>query len=91
MLEKCEHHPHCLTMVNIVYNSENYYVLEYPDQHGYEVVDKHAGHGTYLYGDVAKKFRTSIVHAIHEDASVERIDEFLADFGGSINFPVAIH
>jgi len=78
-------------MMNIVYNSENYYVLEYPDQHGYEVVDKHAGRGTYLHGDVARKFRTSIVDAINEDPSAERIDEFLADFGGSIDFPVAIH
>ena len=78
-------------MMNVVYNSENYYVLEYPDQRGYEVVDKHAGRGTYLDGAVAKKFRASIVHAINEDLSVERIDEFLADFGGLIDFPVAIH
>ncbi len=78
-------------MMNIVYNSDNYCVVEYPIQHGYEVVDKHAGRGTYFYGAVAKKFRNSIVHAINEDPSVECIDEFLAGFGGSIDFPVAMH
>jgi len=78
-------------MMNIVYNSENYYVLEYPDQHGYEVVDKHAGRGSYFCGDMASKFRVSIAHAINEDPSVERIDEFLAGFGGAIDFPVAVH
>jgi len=77
--------------MNIVYNSENYYVLEYPDQHGYEVVDKNAGRGTYFYGDIASKFRASIVRAINEDPSVERIDEFLAGFGGAVDFPITVH
>ncbi|HUO43312.1 MAG TPA: DUF3567 family protein [Burkholderiales bacterium] len=77
--------------MNIVYDSENYYVLEYPAQNGYEVVDKQAGRGTYLHGDVARKFRTSIIDVIAEDPSIERVDEFLADFGGPIDFRVAVH
>ena len=43
--------------MNIVYNSDNYYVVEYPQQLGYEVVDKQSGRGTYFQGDVAAKFR----------------------------------
>ena len=78
-------------MVHIVYNSDNYCVLEYPAQHGYEVVDKQASRGTYFHGDIARKFRASITQAVNEDPSIERIDEFLANFGGAIDFPVTIH
>lgn len=77
--------------MNIVYNSENYYVVEYPQQHGYEVVDKHAGRGTFFQGDVAVKFRESMMGALGEDPSSEHLDEFLSDFGGLINFPTIVH
>ena len=76
--------------MNIVYNSDNYYVVEYP-QHGYEVVDKQAGRGTYFEGDVAEKFRVSMMGAVGEDASPEHVDEFLSDFGGLINYPAIVH
>ena len=77
--------------MNIVYNSDNYYVVEYPLQHGYEVVDKQAGRGTYFQGDVAEKFRESMLGALGEDSSAEHVDEFLADFGGLINYPAILH
>ena len=77
--------------MNIVYNSDNYYVVEYPTQHGYEVVDKQARRGTYFQGDVAEKFRVSMIGALGEDSSPEHVDEFLSDFGGVINFPTTLH
>ena len=77
--------------MNIVYNSENYYVVEYPQQHGYEVVDKQASRGTYFQGDVAERFRTSMLGTLGEDPSPEHVDEFLSDFGVLINFPMTLH
>ena len=77
--------------MNIVYNSDNYYVVEYPVQHGYEVVDKQSSRGTYFQGDVAEKFRESMLGALGEDPSPEHVDEFLADFGGLIDFPMTMH
>lgn len=77
--------------MNIVYNSENYYVVEYPQEHGYEVVDKHASRGTFFQGDVAEKFRASMMGAFGEDPSAEHVDEFLSDFGGPISFSMTIH
>ena len=62
--------------MNIVYNSDNYYVVEYPVEHGYEVVDK---------------FRESMLGALGEDPSPEHVDEFLSDFGGLISFPMTVH
>ena len=77
--------------MNIVYNSENYYVVEYPQQHGYEIVDKQSSRGTYFQGDVAARFRESMLGAFGEDASPEDVDEFLSDFGGPVNFPMTVH
>jgi len=77
--------------MNIVYNSDNYYVVEYPVQHGYEVVDKQSSRGTYFQGDVADKFRESMLGALGEDPSPEHVDEFLAEFGGLIDFPMTMH
>jgi hypothetical protein len=77
--------------MNIVYNSENYYVVEYPQQHGYEVVDKQASRGTFFHGDVAEKVRASMMGAFGENPSAEHVDDFLSDFGGLINFPMTVH
>lgn len=77
--------------MNIVYNSENYYVVEYPLQRGYEVVDKQTSRGTYFQGDVAEKFRASMIGALGEDPSPDHVDEFLSDFGVLINFPMVVH
>jgi len=78
-------------IMNIVYNSENYYVVEYPVQHGYEVVDKQTSRGTYFQGDVAEKFRESMIGALGEDPSPDNVDEFLSSFGVLINFPMVVH
>jgi hypothetical protein len=78
-------------IMNIVYNSDNYYVVEYPLQHGYEVVDKHSSRGTYFQGDVAEKFRASMIGALGVDSSPEHVDEFLSDFGVLVNFPMTVH
>ena len=47
-------------MMNIIYSSDNYYVVEYPTQHGYELVDKHSRRGTFFQGDVADRFGQSL-------------------------------
>lgn len=77
--------------MNIVYNSENFYVVEYPQQHGYEVVDKQSGRGTYFGGNVAERFRVSMIGALGEDPSTDHLDEFLSGFGGPISFSTALH
>jgi hypothetical protein len=77
--------------MDILYNSDNFYVLEYLYGRGYEVMDKNAGRGTFLLGDVADRFRTSMIGAIQEDASVEHVDEFLAGFGLLSNYSTTLH
>ena len=77
--------------MNVIYNSDNYYVVEYPTQHGYELVDKHAARGTYLHGDAAEKFLESMRHAIAEDASAEHVDDFLDKLDVLFTLPVVFH
>ena len=77
--------------MNIIYASENYYVVEYPDQHGYELVDKRSQRGTYFQGDVAERFQQSLQAAVAEDASVERVDDFLGSFDILLNQPMVVH
>ena len=77
--------------MNLIYNSENYYVIEYPPQYGYEVVDRRVGRGTFYDGDAADKFRESMIGALSEDPSFEHLDEFLSDFGGLVNYSTTVH
>jgi Protein of unknown function (DUF3567) len=75
----------------IVYNSESYYVVEYPMQHGFEVVDKYAGRGAYLTGDLAERFRWSMKSVIAVSPSEEDVDEFLGELDALMTQRVAFH
>lgn len=77
--------------MNIVYNSDNYYVVEYPLGNGLELVDKHTARSTFFRGDVAEKFAASMKVVIAEDASADHIDEFLEQFDILLNTRVVYH
>jgi transcriptional regulator of nitric oxide reductase len=77
--------------MNIIYNSEHYYVVEYPSQRAFELVDKDMARGTFFQGDVAEKFAQSMKDAIAENATVEHVDEFLDGFDVLLNLPVVYH
>ena len=77
--------------MNVVYNSDNYYVVEYADRRGFELVDKHGRRSTFFHGDVGEKFAQSINGVIAEDASPENIDEFLGNFDVLMGQPLVLH
>jgi hypothetical protein len=77
--------------MRIVYNSDQYYVAEYPDGQGLELVDKRSSRGTFFRGDVAEKFAEAMNQAAGEEASTEHIDGFLDNFGVLLNLPVVYH
>ena len=77
--------------MRIVYNSDQYYVAEYPGQDGLELVDKRTSRGTYFNGDVAHKFADAMNAAVSEDSSAEHVDEFLDSFSVLLNSPVVYH
>ncbi len=67
-------------MMQVIYNSDHYYVVEYSDQHAYELVDKRSARGMLFQGDGAAKFMDFMRIAVGEDASVEHVDDFLGSF-----------
>ena len=77
--------------MNIIYASDNYYVVEYPAQHGYELVDKRVQRGTFFQGDVADRFARSLQDTVAAEPSEERVDEFLSSFDILLNQPLVIH
>ena len=77
--------------MNVIYSSDSYYVVEYAEQHGYELVDKLSARGTFFQGDVAERFVQSLQAAVAEDASVERVDDFLGSFDVLLNQPLVVH
>jgi len=72
--------PQARAMMQVIYNSDNYYVVEYSDQHAYELVDKRSARGMLFQGDGAAKFMQFMRIAVGEDASVEHVDDFLGNF-----------
>ena len=78
-------------MMNVIYSSENYYVVEYPDERAYELVDKWSARTRFFQGDVAVRFMQSMRSAVAEDASFEHVDEFLGGFDALLDRPVVVH
>ena len=65
--------------MDVIYNSSNYHVVEYPG-HGFEVIAKHTARGAYLTGAVAARFKAYLTQAAAEEASVEIVDEYLDEY-----------
>ncbi len=75
-------------MMQVIYNSDHYYVVEYSDQHAYELVDKRSERGMFFRGDGAARFMDFMRIAAREDASIEHVDDFLDSFDVLLNLRV---
>jgi hypothetical protein len=67
-------------MMNVVYNSAHYSVLAYPQQEGFELVDKDAMRMLFLQGPLAYHFSAAINGIPLEERDEETIDAFLDDY-----------
>jgi hypothetical protein len=76
--------------MNLVYNSDHFYVVEFPGD-GYELVDKQSGRGTFLQGPSADSFRDSMQSVIAHSPTIESVDEFLSGFDALLTQKVVIH
>ena len=77
--------------MQILYSSEHYQIVAYPGVDGYEVINKPAGVGTYLQGELAAAFRHSLAGVVAEDPTADSIDEFLGRFDALMNQPAVMH
>lgn len=77
--------------MQIVYNSDQFFIVAYPTEEAYEVIDKTAGVGSFFDGDLAHRFRDSMRDIAAKDPSPETIDDFIANFGLSLTLPAVYH
>ena len=77
--------------MNVMYSSENYYVVEFPGRHGIELVDKTTGRAGFLEGAVEVQFRATMADLAAGEPSVESVDEFLGLYDALLNHSVALH
>ena len=77
--------------MNVLYDSEHYYVVEFPGRHGIELVDKTTGRAGFLDGAVEVKFRASRADLAAGGPSVESVDEFLGHYDALLTNSVALH
>lgn len=77
--------------MNIVYNSEQFYIVEYPNM-GFEIVDKISAKGGYVDGLIGIGFQQALMGLLQESqGSEEKVDEFLADYNWLTIQPVTVH
>ena len=77
--------------MNVMYNSENYCVVEFPGRHGIELVDKTTGRAGFLEGAVEVKFRASLADFAASEPNTESVDEFLGLYDALLTNSVALH
>jgi hypothetical protein len=75
----------------VMYNSDNYCVVEFPGRHGIEVVDKTTGRAGFLEGAVEVKFRASMADLAAAEPSAESVDEFLGHYDALLTHSIAPH
>jgi len=85
--------------MNLIYNSEQYSVMEFGADKdggalhfgGYEITDKPAKRETFIGGEMAERFRQQVKELIASEPSMEEIDDFLGTYDALMNQPVTLH
>ncbi len=85
--------------MNLIYNSEQYSVVEFgaDDDNealrygGYEITDKAVKREFFLGGLQAVSFRKDVSDLIASDPSLEEVDDFLGQFDSYMMQSVTIH
>jgi hypothetical protein len=86
-------------MMNMIYNSEQYSVVEFGVDHnlealrfgGYEIVDKSGRREAFIGGKLAQSFRRDVNNLIASEPTVEEVDEFLGSYDVLMSQPVLLH
>jgi hypothetical protein len=77
--------------MNVLYDSPHFYMAEFPEREGIELVDKSAGRGGFFEGDLALKLRASMLHLFSDSPTEESVDEFLENYDALLTNPVVLH
>ncbi|OFZ98909.1 MAG: hypothetical protein A2Z64_02870 [Betaproteobacteria bacterium RIFCSPLOWO2_02_67_12] len=77
--------------MNVLYNSANYTVVEFPGRGGIELLDKTTRRAGFLEGAVEVSFRASMAGLAAERLDAESVDEFLGHYEALLINSVRVH
>lgn len=85
--------------MNLIYNSEQYSVVEFGSDAGsealrfggFEIVDKPSRREIFIGGHLAQTFREGVEELIAGEPSVEDIDTFLGQYDALMSQSVTLH
>jgi len=83
--------------MNIVYNSQQYAIVAYPVQQGFELVDKAASRSLFVQGSVARNLRKAIDDIPDNERDEESIDALLDvdalldEYCAGVARPIVVH
>ena len=90
-------------MTTMVYNSDNFVVMQFDvpagaeasdesaRRGGYEIVDKFARKEIFLQGAMAESFKEGVEALIQTQPSEEEIDDYIGRFTSLMQQPVILH
>jgi hypothetical protein len=86
-------------LMNLIYNSEQYSVVEFGADvgrealrfGGYEIMDKPGKKEIFIAGDLAQAFRKNVEQLIAGKPSMEDIDDFLGNYDSLMSQPMLAH
>ena len=85
--------------MNLIYNSEQYSVVEFGADNGqealrsggYEIMDKPGKREIFIGGSLAEAFRKNVQQLIAGEPSMEEVDAFLGNYDAVMSQPVVFH
>lgn len=85
--------------MNLIYNSEQYSVVEFGVDHGqealrcggYEITDKPGKREIFIGGALAAAFRKHVEELVASEPSVDDIDTFLGTYDALMSQRVTLH
>jgi hypothetical protein len=77
--------------MNVLYNSENYTVVEFPGCGGIELVDKTMHRTGFIDGALEASFRASMADLAEGHESADTVDEFLGHYDALLTQSLRTH
>lgn len=77
--------------MNVIYDSEHFWILAYPAEQGFELFDKELQRILFLQGASAWHFRNAMEDIPAEERDQEHIDEFLDDYCDGTASAIVFH
>lgn len=77
--------------MNVVYNSEQFSVLAYPAEQGFELLDKTGRRSLFLHGVSARCFSNALESIPDAERTEEAIDSLLGEYCAGSAVPIWIH